>query len=127
MVGVMKRKRILVVDDDPVVQKVLHAMLQTIGDTVVTGDAIAATAEARKNKPDLVILDLGLPAGGGFAVLQRLKATPALSLTPVLIISGLDRAANEHKALSAGASAYLEKPIKQEEVLRKVHQLLGER
>lgn len=122
----MAKKKILIVEDDPVARQILHTMLKPNYQTFVTGDAMAAFVEARKLQPDLVILDLGLPAGGGLSVLQRLKAIPALSTIPVLVVSGLDAATHEQKSLDAGAEAYLHKPVPDDQLLAKVRELLGE-
>lgn len=119
-------KKILIVEDDPVARQILNARLKSKYEVLVTSDAMAAFTEARKHHPDLIILDLGLPAGGGFAVLQRLKAIPALSVIPVLVISGLDQATHEPKALEAGANVYLQKPAGDEALLANVRELVGE-
>lgn len=119
-------KKILVVEDDPIARQILNARFKPQYQMILTGDAMAAFTEARKQKPDLVILDLGLPAGGGFAVLQRLKSIPALATIPVLVISGLDRTANEPKVLAAGANAYLQKPTNDEELTKVVKELIGD-
>ena len=119
-------RKILIVEDDPVTRQIFHALLKPSYETIVTGDAMAAFSEARKQKPDLVILDLGLPAGGGFSVLQRLKAIPLLATIPVLVVSGLDRAANEHRAMVGGATGYMQKPVNNDELLAEVRKLLGD-
>lgn len=119
-------KKILIVEDDPIARQILNARLRPKYEVFMSGDAMAAFTEARKQKPDLVILDLGLPAGGGFSVLQRLKAIPSLSVIPVLVISGLDQATHEPRALEAGADMYLQKPAPDEVLLSTVHELIGE-
>ncbi len=119
-------KKILIVDDDPVARQILNAQLRARYQVLMSGDAMAAFTEARKHEPDLVILDLGLPAGGGFVVLQRLKSMPALSGIPVIVVSGLDRATNEPKALAAGADAYMGKPADEQALAAKIAELIGE-
>lgn len=119
-------KKILVVDDDPVARQVYNQRFRREYQVFLTGDAMAAFTEARKQQPDLVILDLGLPAGGGFSVLQRLKSIPALATIPVVVVSGLDRATNEPKAMDAGADAYLPKPPADDELVATVKRLIGD-
>lgn len=120
-------KKILIVEDDPVGRHILHSFLSAHNyEILIAGDAMAAIAEARKHQPHLIILDLGLPAGGGLSVLQRMKAFPALSLVPVVVVSGQDRAKNEPAARAAGATTYLEKPVSNEVILGIVRQLLGD-
>jgi DNA-binding response OmpR family regulator len=119
-------KKILIVEDDPVTRQIFHTLLKSTYQTFISGDAMAAFTEARKQQPDLVILDLGLPAGGGFTVLQRLKSIPALALIPVLVVSGLDRAANEQRALEAGAVGYMQKPVSNDALFAEVKRILGD-
>jgi DNA-binding response OmpR family regulator len=71
-------------------------------------DGVAGIAEARKHMPDLVILDLGLPGGDGFSVLERLKANEKLSSIPVMVLSGRARVGNRNRALKAGARTFLQ-------------------
>jgi CheY-like chemotaxis protein len=81
-------------------------------------DAFSSLGEARKHEPDLILLDLGLPAGDGFVVMDRLKAVPALAMIPIIVVSGRSGAANRERALKAGAKAFLEKPVDNAELLR---------
>jgi CheY-like chemotaxis protein len=76
--------------------------------------------------PDLILLDLGLPAGGGFLVMERLKLIPALAIIPVIIVSARDGLGNQKRAFDAGAKAFLQKPIDDAELLAVVRQALGE-
>jgi two-component system copper resistance phosphate regulon response regulator CusR len=75
------------------------------------GDAISAISTARKERPDLMVLDTGLPGGDGFLVMQRLKAFYELALTPITVVSARDAAAPKDRALQAGAVAYFQKPV----------------
>jgi CheY-like chemotaxis protein len=80
----------------------------------------------RKHEPDLILLDLGLPAGDGFVVMDRLKAVPALAIIPIIVVSGRAGAANQERVLKAGAKAFLEKPVDNAELLAVIRQALGE-
>jgi DNA-binding response OmpR family regulator len=114
----MGQKTILVVDDDPDVRLGLQLRLNANHyDVICAADGVASIAEARKHIPDLVILDLGLPAGDGFSVLERLKANEKLSSIPVIVLSGRDRVGNRERALKAGAKTFLQKPIANEKLL----------
>ena len=105
-------KKILIVDDNPDIRSGLHVRLKASQyETFFAEDAITAISEARKVTPDLIILDLGLPAGDGFIVMERLRAITHLSHIPVIVFSARDRAANEMQALRGGAIAYLQKPF----------------
>ena len=72
---------------------------------------------ARKEKPDLIVLDIGLPGGDGFLVLERLKNNTNLATIPVVVLSARDADRNEQRALDGGAVAFLQKPADNEELL----------
>jgi DNA-binding response OmpR family regulator len=123
----MSPKTILIVDDDPDVRFGLHVRLKANHYNVIfAADGMASIAEARKHMPDLIILDLGLPAGDGFSVLERLKANDSLSLIPVIVLSARDRNTNMDRALKAGANIYLQKPVDNAELLAVIRQALEE-
>lgn len=123
----MNNKKILIVEDDADVRMGLHMRLKANHyDTFFAGDALSAMAEVRKHEPDLILLDLGLPAGDGFVVMDRLKAFPALAIIPIIVISGRSGVANRERVLKAGAKAFLEKPVDNAELLAVIRQALGE-
>jgi DNA-binding response OmpR family regulator len=123
----MANKKILIVDDDPDVRKGMHMRLAANHyDTFFAADAVTTLIEARKHKPDLIILDLGLPAGDGFVVMERLKTIPSLGVIPVIVVSARDARANQPLALKAGAKAFLQKPVDNAELLAVIRQALGE-
>ncbi len=123
----MGNKKILIVDDDPDVLHSMHVRLKANNyDTSFAADAISCMAEARKSEPDLVILDLGLPAGDGFLVMERFKAVPSLASIPIIVVSGRDHRANHKRAIDAGAKAFLQKPVNNAELLAVIRQTLAE-
>jgi DNA-binding response OmpR family regulator len=123
----MSNKKILIVEDDADVRLGLHVRLKANHyDVFFAVDALSSLAEARKHEPDLILLDLGLPAGDGFVVMDRLKAVPALAIIPIIVVSGRSGAANRERALKAGAKAFLEKPVDNAELLAVIRQALGE-
>ena len=89
-------------------------------------DAFSSLGEVRKHEPDLILLDLGLPAGDGFVVMDRFKAVPALAMIPIIVVSGRSGAASRERALKAGAKAFLEKPVDNAELLAVIRQAPGE-
>jgi|ERR1700733_4644932 DNA-binding response OmpR family regulator len=120
-------KKILIVDDDPQLLLGLTPRLKANGYSVVTAaDAIAALGVARKEIPDLIILDLGLPGGDGFLVLERLRNMAELSAIPVIVLSARDPGDNKRRALNGGAVAYFQKPPDNHELLAAIRQALGE-
>jgi len=123
----MSNKRILIVEDDPDVRHGMHIRLTANHyDTSFAADAVCCISEAQKQKPDLIILDLGLPAGDGFVVMERLKGIPSLAEIPVVVVSARDVRANRERAIKAGARAYLQKPVDNAEFLAVIRQALGE-
>src|SRR3984885_5069071 len=107
----MSGNKILVIDDDQHLLLGLTPRLQAHGYKVVSApDAVSAVSVARKELPDLVILDLGLPAGDGFVVLERMKGLPDLVAIPVIVLSARDPTGNKKRALEAGAIAFFQKP-----------------
>jgi DNA-binding response OmpR family regulator len=119
---------ILIVDDDPDMRQALQLRLKASGYNVhCAEDGIGAISEARKNTPDLIVLDLGLPAGDGFVVLDMLKTNLHLSSIPVIVLSGRDRRANQERVLNAGARAFLQKPVQTNEFLSVIRQTLDKK
>jgi DNA-binding response OmpR family regulator len=118
---------ILIVDDDPDMLQALRVRLKASGyDVHCAEDGIGAISEARKHAPDLIVLDLGIPSGDGFVVLDTLRASLELSSIPVVVLSGRDRRANEERVLHAGAKAFLQKPVESNEFLAVIRRTLGE-
>ncbi len=113
------KKKILVVDDELDVAKVLKARLKASGYSVVlAGDSVQAFLMANKEKPDLVILDIMIPGGGGFVVAERLKQSPATHHIPIIFLTGIS--GGEDRAYKIGASAYLMKPYQPEKLLETI-------
>jgi len=123
----MSVKKILIVDDDEYLLVGLAAKLKANGYAVVTAsDGIGAVASARREAPDLIILDLGLPAGDGFLVLERLRAMTDLLAIPVIVLSAWDPTNNRQRSLKAGAVAFFQKPPDNREFLSAIQHALGE-
>jgi two-component system, OmpR family, KDP operon response regulator KdpE len=122
----MPKAKILVVDDDPDLVRALRLRLRANQYEVTTAsDGYAAIACAQKERPALIILDLGLPVGDGFVVLERLQSSDALCGIPVIVLSARDPQANEQRALKAGAAAFFQKPADNEELLNVIRVSLG--
>ena len=123
----MGNKKILIVDDDPDVRLGVHLRLKANHyDTFFADDAFGAIEEARRHEPDLIILDLGLVAGDGFQVMERLKEVLSLAVIPVIVVSARDPHANRERALKAGAKDFLQKPVDDAELLSVIRKALAE-
>ena len=110
--------RVLVVDDDPRLQRTLTIALRAHGHEVVTAaDGRTAVLSVAEDGPDLVILDLGLPDLDGTEVLRRIRST---SLVPVIVLSARHESDDKIEALDLGADDYVTKPFGVEELLARV-------
>ena len=120
-----KKYRILIVEDEPDAAKVLEKRVSDAGfETMVAGDAYRGIELIRKEKPDLVLLDLMLPAGGGLSVLENLKLFTQGKHTPVIVITGIGDDNYKQKVFDMGAEAYFEKPYEARELIDKIKEVL---
>lgn len=120
-------KKILFIEDEPALQQTLGDFLRTGGFHVSSvTDGVSGLSLAKKEKPDLILLDLILPKKNGFDVLLELKQNPKTAAIPVMVLTNLESAEDIDRALEAGAAAYLVKTnYRLEEVLEKVKSVLG--
>jgi len=117
--------KILIVDDDPDLRQAMRLRLRANHyDTVNASDGYSAIAQAYKEHPDLIILDLGLPAGDGFVVLERLQRDDKLSTIPVIVLTASDPESTEQSVFDAGASAFFQKPADNTELLEVIRATL---
>ena len=113
--------RVLVVEDDLAIQLLLTETLRSRGyETATAADGPAALPAALKHRPDLVLLDLGLPGFNGFEVLTRLKADETLRDVPVIMVTAWGEPDVMSRALAAGALDYIRKPFDLEDLLERV-------
>lgn len=122
----MTPAKILIVDDDPDLRQALKLRLRANHyETINAGDGYSAIAQAHKEHPNLIILDLGLPAGDGFVVLDRLQKDDALSAIPVIVLTARDPQSTEKRALLSGAAAFFQKPADNAELLNVIRATLA--
>jgi DNA-binding response OmpR family regulator len=123
----MTGKKILIVDDDQPLLVGLTARLKANGyDVFWATDAVSAISVAVNEAPDLVILDLGLPAGDGFVVLERLRNLANRTAVPVIVLSAKSPIDNKARSLDGGAVAFFQKPPDNQQFLAAIRQALGE-
>jgi DNA-binding response OmpR family regulator len=121
----LSRNKILIIEDDSDMRRGLNIRLRASNyDTAFASDAVMALSIAKKEAPDLILLDLGLPGGDGFLVLDRMKNIASLACTPVIVLSARDRQINEQRALKAGAEAYFQKPVDNDQLIKAIQQAL---
>ena len=118
----MKRK-ILVVDDEKDIALALKIRLKDNGyNVVIAFDSIQAYTAAQKENPDVIILDVFIPGGGGFVVAERLKRSPSTQHIPIIFLTGIS--GEEERAFRMGAFAYLTKPYNPPVLLDEVRRAL---
>ena len=132
----MTQKKILVVDDSTVIRKTLSLKLKSNGYEVLeAGDGASAVSTIRKEKPDLILLDISFPpdvgAGGGvawdgFLIMGWIHRMEETRTIPVFIITGGDPAKFKSRSEAAGAVAFFQKPINNEELLAAIRKQFGE-
>ncbi len=117
----MKKKEILIIEDDYDLSALIIRHLRSADYNVLNvGDAIQGVQFARKEIPDLIVLDLMIPGGGGLVVLERLNQIPETQSIPVVVLTGVQDTETKKKVLRLGAVEYLEKPYNAQELLRSI-------
>lgn len=121
----MAKKKILIVDDNEDVSRGLRILFRSHDYvTVLAGDAVTAISQAKSENPDLIVLDLGLPAGDGYLVMERLGNIDALASIPVIVFTAREEESHRERALEAGAKAFFQKPVDPAELLSAIQQIL---
>ena len=111
------RPTVLVAEDHEDSRLLFKFFLESKGCRVVeAGDGLEAVTMVERERPDLVLMDVGLPGLDGLSVTRRLRAREALRALPVVIISGHAAPADRDRAVAAGCSEYLTKPLKMKDL-----------
>jgi CheY-like chemotaxis protein len=119
------QKKILVVDDDPYIVDLLSRQLKAKGFNVLpTTDPETAYTLAEKERPDLIISDIAMPALDGFTLLKGLKNNKVTSQIPLVLLTGSDKMADVEQGFTSGAQAYLLKPFDWDSAWPKLQPLL---
>ena len=120
-----ERKKILIVDDERDIVKAVTIRLEMSGYEVVTAfDGAQGVFMAHKEKPDLIILDIRMPAGDGFSVAERLRKSAETSAIPIIFLTGSPERNSQQRAQDLGARFYIKKPYDPEELLDAVKRAL---
>jgi DNA-binding response OmpR family regulator len=119
-------KKILIVEDDPNILFSLEFLMKSEGfDTLSANSGAAVLATVRAFAPDLVLLDVMLPAMNGFEVCQALRANPALSRLKIILLTAKGREAEIASGIASGADAYITKPFATRDLVKTVNHMLG--
>jgi len=114
--------QVLVIEDEPAIRSVLRVLLQAEGYRCIEADtAMRAEIEARSHKPDLLLIDLGLPDADGLKVIRRVRAW---SQVPIVVLSARTMEEQKIAALDAGADDYVTKPFSAPELLARIRAAL---
>ena len=120
-----KGRRILIIDDSPTIVGALKKMLRSAGCiTLEAADAETGLELIRKEKPELVFLDIVLPGMTGFAALRQMRRDPLTLHIPVIMISGNEQATEQFYVKRIGADDFMKKPFSRAEVFNRIEALL---
>jgi CheY-like chemotaxis protein len=117
----MGRKKLLVIDDEPAVHRLLQIILEGEGLDIVGLEGQGTKSTVSIGKPDLIILDIMMPELDGFDILRILKSDEETRHIPVIILTACNRREDQKKARRLGAEIYLTKPFQPAELLRAIH------
>ena len=106
-------------------QKVIAKRISDGGfDVVCAGDGYRGVELMHSEQPDLIVLDLGLPAGDGLTVLKNMRLSVHTKNTPVVVLTGISDEVLKQKVMKAGVDAYLEKPYEPEVLVETIRNIL---
>ena len=121
----MRKKKILIIDDDPVIVKFLASTLQSRNyDVITASDGIIGLEEAKAKRPNLIILDIVMPTMDGYEVCFRLKKDRITKEIPVVMLTSVESKEAVKIAHQAGANDYIIKPIILTTLLTKITKLI---
>ena len=120
----MQNGKVLIVEDNEDLAHALELRLRANDYQILLAeDGISAVAVARSERPFAIVLDLHLSEEDGFTVMKEIHSSPDLSSTPVIVVSADCSQPTQHRALAAGAHAFLEKPVNHRLLLHALHDI----
>ena len=126
LLDIPSNKKVLIVDDDPGMRKLLGRALNGNGfELEYASDGFEAGVKTIKFRPHLVILDLFMPKMDGFEVCRRLKAAPETADTKIIAVSGFDTEENRQRILNCGADLFLPKSLDIKNIKKEIGNILG--
>ena len=111
-------KRILIVEDQEDLRAILLDLFTVSGYTVIeAADGGAGVALARRERPDIILMDIQMPVLDGYEATRQIKADPNISATPIIAVSSFAMKGDEERIRAAGCDAYIAKPMRYQEFL----------
>ena len=121
------RHRLLIIDDSLDFQLLVKTFLQGTNFLCISApDGLQAMGTALREKPRVILLDIGLPGGDGLLVLERLRTNTHTQATPIIVVTGRTSLGLETNVRAKGAAAFLKKPIEKQILLETLQQVLQE-
>lgn len=120
----MAKKKILVVDDAEFNRDLLLQLLEDDYEVIMAVDGGEGVKKAEQEKPDLILMDLGMPVMDGWEATRRIKSVAELKHIPIIAVTSHAMVGDEIQAREAGCDDYLPKPIDENELLRKIKKFL---
>ena len=121
------KKKILIVDDEPSIVRLLSMRIKANGyETFVANDGLQGLKMAKDVNPDVILLDLQMPAGGGVHTFENLKASVYTSSIPIIFITAFNEGKVKQLIMEMGADGFIPKPIIFSELLKMINKLIGE-
>lgn len=121
----MPKKTILIVDDTEWNRELLVQLLEEDYDILQAVDGADGVRMTEENKPDLILMDLGMPVMDGWEATRKIKANNALKHIPVIAVTSHAMVGDEIDARKAGCDDYLSKPIDDEALIQKIKRFIG--
>ena len=118
--------KVLIIEDDKKIALALSVRLKAKGYEVsIAQDSVTGLNMATRQRPDIVLLDITMPGGGGFLVAERMQNLAGTVGTPVIFLTASKDPSFRKRADELGAAAYIEKPYEPEELLSTIERVLG--
>ena len=121
----MARKTILVIEDQELNRDLLIQILEDDYTVIVAGDGAEGLARAAQARPDLILMDFGMPVMDGWESTRKIKAHPELRHIPIIAITSHAMVGDEDKARQVGCDDYMAKPIDENKLMAKIRHFIG--
>ena len=123
----MSHKKVLLVEDNEFNRKIVRDLLaRQPYDLLEAHDGEAGVAAARRDKPDVIVMDVQLPKLSGLDATRAIRAEPETAKIPIIVVTSFALSGDDKKAMDAGASAYLAKPYSPRQLLDTIRRMAGD-